>query len=164
MSGMNSLIPRLINTLVSPRVGMIPKVWQRAVYRHGAGPQPGLEGGMPSWVYAEFSLAAQETQDTTFPLPAGFNLLSFAALSFAADNSAQHFRVQMYDVNGQIDFIPGKAVDHSLISGSLGKMFFLTEPYFFRGAEPQLQLRISNLALVAVTTQFTLYGIQGVIQ
>jgi len=165
MGGLNTILPRLINTLVSPRVAMIPKVFQRGTYRHGEANPPGLEGGMPAWVYAEFALQAQETQDTTYPVPAGFNLLSFSA--FCIDGSTppveEPFRVQLYDVNRQLDFIPGKAVNGGEIAGNRGRQFFLTEPHFFSGSEPQAQLRVSNMAIVAVTLQFALYGIQGVI-
>lgn len=161
-NAMSRLIPRLLNTNVNPRVGMVPKVYQRAVYKHGQVYAPGLEGGMPAWVYGEFSLQAQETQDTTMPLPVGFNLLSVSGLSFTADLTPRDFRVQIYDVNTQRDLIPGKQINGGNIGGNQGKVTFLVFPYFFQGEEPQVQLRVSNLYTDVVTLQFALYGIQGV--
>lgn len=168
---MNSMLPRIINTQQNRRVGMIPKVFQRNIYRHGELYPAGLEGGCPSWVYAEMTLAAQATDDTTLALPVGFNLLSMMGISLLYDastppvlqNTQGDFRVQIYDVNGQRDFIPGKAVNGGNIGGNLGRVSFLTHPYFFAGDEPQVQIRLSNLnAQFQAQVQFCLYGSQGV--
>jgi hypothetical protein len=164
---MNSLLPRLINTNPSPRVGMVPNIYQRAVYKHGQLYAPGLEGGMPSWVYAEMLLEAQATDDTTLALPTAFNLLSFSGLSYLTTGGVPSggngvFRVQIYDVNGQRDLIPGKAVNIDNICGNQGHVAFLPEPYFFEGDEPSVQLRLSNQSTQQSLVQFVLYGSQGV--
>jgi len=166
-SAMNKMIPRLMNTQQNPRVGMVPKVFQRGVYKHGQLYAPGLEGGMPTWCYAEMLLEAQATDDTTLTLPVGFNLIAFMGVSYLSvagvpSAVAGDFRVQIYDVNGQRDFIPGKAVNAGNISGNQGKISFLVHPYFFAGDEPQAQIRLSNLSTQQALVQFALYGPQGV--
>ena len=170
VNAMNSMLPRLVNTQPNRRVGMVPKIFQRNIYRHGELYAQGLEGGMPSWVYGEMTLPAQATDDTTLALPIAFNLISYFGLSYLYDDDdvtlttePGDFRIQIYDVNNQRDFIPGKAVNAGNISGSQGKISFLTCPYFFSGQEPQAQLRLSNLnAASQAQVQFVLYGIQGV--
>lgn len=72
------------------------------------------------------------------------------------------FRVQLYDVNGEVDLIPGKAVNFGNIAGNRGRVLFERNPYTFEGSDPQCEIRISNLSLDEVDVQFALYGLQGV--
>lgn len=161
--------PRVMNTLLNAYAGMVPKTFQKAVFHHGQPFPPGFEGGMPTWVYTEFPIMpAQSTDDIVMALPSHFVLLGYVAQGFAIDHEERDvpidFRVQVYDVNGEIDFIPGKAANFGNIAGFQGRVLFERNPYTFQGSDPQCEVRIANLALVEADITFALYGLQGVPQ
>lgn len=72
------------------------------------------------------------------------------------------FRVQLYDVNGEVDLIPGKAANFGNIAGNRGRILIERNPYTFEGTDPQCNIRISNLSLDEIDVQFALYGLQGI--
>jgi len=82
----------------------------------------------------------------------------------AAVDDDPDFRVQIYDVNGQLDLIPGKAINFGNIAGNSGRVLLERHPYCFEGTDPQAEVRIANLSLAEIDVQFALYGLQGVPQ
>jgi hypothetical protein len=165
MSTFWTTFPRLINTLVNPFARSLPRDPSRSVL----GWQPpnlitGLEGGCPAWVYCEFpTLASQDTDDTTMELPDHFVLLGMLALANAVGEGANpQFRVQLYDVNHQIDFIPGKAVNFQNACGIQGSILYQRCPFPFALNEPQLEVRIANMSTFEIDVQFAIFGTQGV--
>lgn len=157
-----------MNDMVNSFAGMVPKTFQKAIFKHGQAFPPGFEGGMPTWVYCEFpTLAAQATDDIVMRLPSNFVLLGYNKFSIdvaTPSNPEPTFRVQIYDVNAEIDFIPGKAINGGNLGANLGRILFERSPYTFRGADPQCEIRIANLSLVVADVQLALYGLQGVPQ
>jgi len=85
-------------------------------------------------------------------------------VGFAMDQQegTPDFRVQIYDVNGQVDLIPGKAINRGNFSGDSGRLLFERNPYTFAGSDPQCEIRISNLSTFEIDVQVALYGLQGV--
>lgn len=74
------------------------------------------------------------------------------------------FRIQIYDVNGEVDLIPGKAINRGNHSGDRGRLLYERNPYTFVGSDPQCEIRISNLSTFEIDVQVALYGLQGVPQ
>src|SRR5271154_1668725 len=84
MSTFWNVAPRVMNTLINSFQGMVPKTFQKAVFKHGQTFPPGFEGGMPTWIYCEFpTLAAQATDDIVMGLTSNFVLLGYTAQAMA---------------------------------------------------------------------------------
>lgn len=146
---------RLMNMEQNPFVGMIPHPWQKAIFVHGD-PQPvGLEGGTPIWVFADFSVPAQQTQDARLPLPNRFVLFS----AMASSDQAASFRMQLYDVNRKRRLIE-RPVNAGNYAGNGASPAFASVPYAFVNLDAQCMVRAVNLATVTAVIQVILHGVQ----
>lgn len=155
---------RLMNTTTNPLIGLLPRgIWQAGVYSHGQPNPPGLEGGSPTWVHADFdAMPGFDTQDTGVVLPDDFTLLCWLARTSQSAGAA----VQIYDVNEE-RWIMDRMLDKRLFSGvpgqasGVGQPLFLTAPYDFAGTDNQIFVRAINQSPAANDVQVVLYGTVG---
>lgn len=155
---------RLMNTTTNPLIGLLPRgIWQSGVYSHGQPFPPGLEGGIPSWVIAEFNaVAGFDTQDGGIVLPDDFTMLAILARS----SQPEEFAIQLYDVDDE-RWIMDKMMDKRLLTGAPGnaaspsQTLFLTAPYDFKGANRQIFVRVINQSPNANNAMVVLYGTVG---
>lgn len=151
---------RLMNTKINPYWGMIDKnTPQSAVFRQGQQSPPGLEGGFPTFVYAEFpAIAAFDTQDLTFFVPDDFTLLGFVGKATQMDGGG--FSYQLYDVNRDI-WLNDRLVNFQCAAGTGARQLIEREPYDFVSEKAQVLLRVANHAIEVNDIMFALYGIVG---
>lgn len=151
---------RLMNTKINPGWGMVKKnVPQGAIFRQGQQSPPGLEGGFPTFVYAEFpQIAAYDTEDLTLFVPDDFTLLGYVGQSSQADGGG--FSVQLYDVNRDIWF-NDRLINFQNIAGTAGSPLIEREPYDFVPDKPEVLLRVANHSANVNDIQFAMYGVVG---
>jgi hypothetical protein len=169
--------PRVINLLINPLVWLWPpKNLQKGALQWGDAHPPGLEGGFPTWAYAEFILNPYRTSRTTLRLPAGFTLLSYFAGSFLPPSGGVmlakkagktdppgppgDFAVSVYDVNRRIS-LTTRPIDASIIAGPGGAPFYQRAPYSFVTENAQVKITVINRSNAVNTIQFILFGVQG---
>jgi len=159
--GSGSVSPvRLMNTKLNPGWGMLKKnVPQSAIFRQGQQSPPGLEGGFPTFIYAEFpAMTPFNTEDLTLFLPDDFTLLGYVGQSQQADGGG--FSVQLYDVNRDI-WLNDRLINFQNIAGTGSNQLIEREPYDFTAEKAQVLLRVANHSSVANNIQFALYGVVG---
>jgi len=150
---------RRISTFVNPFIGQIPKGhYQNAVYAHGEKFPPGLAGGRPAWYPCDFTLAPNDTQDTTISIDEGFQLLAFLASSALGSGLGDGFRVQLYDVQKGIKFVD-RGINFENVGGLGGAPYFQRSAYPFDEANPQVFVRVINLQALQNAVQVVLFGV-----
>lgn len=148
---------RLMNTEVNPFVRLYPLSEQKGIYLFGDDAPVGLEGGVPTWAFAEFpAVQGLDTQDTTVVLPDDFWVLTFLGLSIGGSA----FKAWFYDVNRKLAFM-----DRTVVSGALmgngSSPLFLKVPYQFEGPEASCAIRVVNQTNAVNDIMIAFYGVVG---
>ena len=151
---------RLMQKTPNPYWGMVKKnTIQGAVYRQGEQSPPGLEGGFPTFVYAEFpTIAPSDTQDLTLYVPDDFTLLGYLGSAVHLDGGG--FSFQVYDADRDI-WLNDRLINFQCLAGTGRAPLIEREPYDFKPDKPQVLLRVANHSTSQNDIQFALYGIVG---
>lgn len=160
MAGSGSSNPqRITNTELNQYWGMLWKnTPQKSVFIHGQKNPPGLEGGFPTIVFAEFdSLQPFDTLDTNMNLPDDFTLLAFLAYAGPAGGN---FKVELYDLNREI-LLTERALYFNLLAGQGKSPLYLQQPYAFQPLQAQCFVRMINAGSAAIDATVGLYGVLG---
>lgn len=153
----------MFRTALNPYWGLMPKTPQKAIYQFGQRDQQGLIGGVPQWVYADFTqLAAGDTDETALTLPPYFSLLGLVGNTDQETNpiSGNLFSVELYDTDSQTPLIYEKCFGGTLL-GTKGTAIAELDPHLFAAPEASLFLRVTNLAANPANIEVCLYGVMG---
>ena len=143
--------------------GLVPKTPQKAVFTHGQASPPGLEGGSPCWLSADFTqLEAGGTDETSLVLAPDFSLLAIVGSSDQDPDDApgSTWTLELWDEDAQIVLVTAPTYAGAIL-GTKGNALFETEPFLFQGIDRNIRLRVTNLADVPANIEVALKGTMG---